>query len=516
MASNTNTFLLSAVLFTPMLGALSIALIKSSKPKFYQWLAAFWTGLTLILSGILFANFDRQAQDASPGLFQFVDRLDWIPHFNIQYQVGVDGLSLPMVFLTALILFLSVFVSWKVEDRSRLYFAMLLVMETGVLGVFSSLDLFLFFVMWELELIPMYFLIGLWGGKRREYAAIKFILYTMLASALMFITFLAIYFTVQPHTFDVIQLLEKNNTILAGLPPALRMGLFISLFLCFAVKLPMVPLHTWLPDAHVEAPTAISVILAGVLLKMGAYGIMRFGLGFFPDMMASISVFLALMGTINILYGALLALAQTDMKRVIAYSSVSHMGFVLLGLAAWNALGLNGAILQMFTHGTITALLFIFVGVVYDRTHTREFADLGGLSTRMPLAAGIFVVVALASVGAPGMSGFVSEFLIFTGSYGNALTGNAHFLVQGLTIAAALGIILGAAYTLWLTRRVFFGPMSERWQDLGDINRIEMFSVVILMALVIVLGFYPALLVDYINPASEHLLSKLPEMLGGQ
>lgn len=508
----SNSYLLSAIVFMPLLGALSMAVLKSSRPKFYHWLAVFWSGLTLGLALALMGQYS-QVHATAQG-FQFLDRLPWMPEFNIQYQVGVDGLSLPMVLLTALIVFLAVFVSWKNEERSRLYFAMLLLMETGVLGVFASLDLFLFFVMWELELIPMYFLIGLWGGPRREYAAIKFILYTMLASALMFVVFLVIYFQSAPHSFDLLVLMKNHDSLLAGMTPTLQMVLFLALLFCFAVKLPMVPFHTWLPDAHVEAPTAISVILAGVLLKMGAYGMMRFGMGLFPDMVKTIAAGLAVMGMINILYGAFLALAQTDMKRVIAYSSVSHMGFVLLGMSSGTALGLNGAILQMFTHGTITALLFIFVGVVYDRTHTRNLADLGGLSARMPLASALFVVSALASVGAPGMSGFVSEFLIFTGTYGNAAQGVTHSVIQIATLLSAFSIILAAAYMLWLTRRVFFGQMAERWQELTDINEIELLTVMVLMVLVFAIGIYPALLVDYINPASVRLLSGLTG-LGG-
>lgn len=505
----SNSFLLTLILAMPLFGALSIGLIKSEKKYFYHWLAAFWSGLTFVLSLILLGRYDMNASG-----FQFVDLLPWMPQFNIQYQVGVDGLSLPMVLLTSLIVFIAVFVSWPITHRSRLFFAMLLIMETGVLGVFTALDLVLFFAMWELELIPMYFLIGLWGGARRQYASMKFILYTMLASAFMFLAFLSIYYLSPLHTFDVVKLLANQDSILAGVAQPLQMALFISLFICFAVKLPTVPLHTWLPDAHVEAPTAISVVLAGVLLKMGAYGIIRFNMGFFPDMMHYLSVGFAILGTINILYGAFLALAQTDMKRVIAYSSVSHMGFVLLGLAAWNATGLNGAILQMFTHGTITALLFIFVGVVYERTHTRQLADLGGLSQRMPLASALFVISALASVGAPGMSGFVSEFLIFTGTYANTLSGTPHFIIQIATILSATGIILVAGYMLWLTRRVFFGPLAERWQDLGDINSIETATVAILMILVFVLGIYPALLVDYINPTTVQLLSLAPGMGG--
>jgi NADH-quinone oxidoreductase subunit M len=509
----TNTFLLSAIVFLPLLGGFSLFLFKDKgRAHFYHVLAALWAGLTLVVSLFALGQYKHILHSASEQpVFQLVDRLPWMPAMHIQYQVGVDGLSLPMVILTTLIVFIAVFASWGISERSRTYFFMLLAMETAVLGVFTSLDMFQFFVMWELELIPMYFLIGIWGGPRRNYAALKFILYTMLASAFMFLAFLSIYFFSQPHTFDMIVLLQNHNSLLATLAPSFQMLVLVGLLLCFCVKLPMVPLHTWLPDAHVEAPTAISVILAGVLLKMGAYGIIRFGFGFFPDLMKQLAVFLAALGMINILYGALLALAQTDMKRVIAYSSVSHMGFVLLGLSAMNPMGLNGAILQMFTHGTITALLFIFVGIVYDRTHTRVISELGGLSARMPLASALFVITALASVGAPGMSGFVSEFLIFVGAYDNALRGLPHFAIQIFTIAAALGIILGAGYTLWLTQRVFFGPLPERWNALSDISRVELFNVVVLTVFVFVLGFYPALIVDYINPASEQLISSLPK-----
>ncbi|PIQ24758.1 oxidoreductase [bacterium (Candidatus Blackallbacteria) CG17_big_fil_post_rev_8_21_14_2_50_48_46] len=508
----TNSFLLTTLIFLPVLGALSLFFVRSQRSHIYHWLAAGWSGLTFLLSLFALSQYQHGLHNASgKAIFQLVDRLPWMPAMHIQYQVGVDGLSLPMVLLTTLIVFVAVFASWGIQERSRMYFMMLLIMETAVLGVFTSLDLFQFFVMWELELIPMYFLIGLWGGPRRGYAAIKFILYTMLASAFMFIAFLAIYFFSQPHTFDVIALLENHNSLLATLAPSFQILVLVSLLLCFCVKLPMVPFHTWLPDAHVEAPTAISVVLAGVLLKMGAYGIIRFGFGFFPDLMKQLAVFIAAFGMINILYGALLALAQTDMKRVIAYSSVSHMGFVLLGLAAMNPMGLDGAIMQMFTHGTITALLFIFVGVVYDRTHTRVIADLGGLSAKMPLASAFFVMAALASVGAPGMSGFVSEFLIFVGSYGNHLKGIPHFAIQLFTVGSALGIILGAGYTLWLTQRVFFGSLPQRWQELTDMNRVELFNVVILTLLVVALGFYPALLMDMINPAAEQLISLLPK-----
>lgn len=506
----SNSWFVTTVIFMPLLGSLSMLLFQGRKGHFYHWLALFWTTLTLGLTGVLITRFQNEAgTDAS---FQLIDQLSWIPQFGIQYQVGVDGLSLPMVVLTALIMVIAVLASWGIEKRPQLYFFLLMMVETAVMGVFTSLDLFLFFVMWELELIPMYFLIGIWGGPRREYASIKFILYTMGASGLMLVSFMAIYFLSPTHTFDVIVLLQHHEAILSNMASEFQTVIYVALFICFAVKLPMVPFHTWLPDAHVEAPTPISVILAGVLLKMGSYGIIRFNLGFFPEITQTLAVGIAILGMINILYGALLALAQTDMKRVIAYSSVSHMGFVLLGLAALNIMGLNGAILQMFTHGTITALLFVFVGIIYDRTHTRDIAQLGGLSARMPLASALFVLGALAAAGAPGMSGFASEFLIFVGAYSNNLTGILHFVIQGVTIASAISIILGAAYMLWLTQRVFFGPLPTAWDNLTDLNRVEALNVAILVAFVIVIGFYPALLVDYINPASEHLISMLPKL----
>ncbi len=459
------------------------------------------TFITFFLSIIMAVNFKALPSNAvSLFNFQFVDKFNWIPFFNINYHVAVDGLSLPMVLLTSLIMIVAVLASWNVEKKAKMYFFLLLIMETAVLGVFSSLDLFLFFVMWELELIPMYFLIGLWGGPRREYAAMKFILYTSFASAFMLIVFVAIYFNT--GTFDYIDLVQ-NVKPFAKIGMAAQLTAFLALFVCFSVKLPMVPFHTWLPDAHVEAPTALSIVLAGVLLKMGSYGMIRFCFGMFPDVLSAqntimnVGLWLAILGTINIMYGAFLALAQTDMKRVIAYSSVSHMGFVLLGLSAMNANGINGAILQMFTHGTITAMMFLFVGVVYDRTHTREIAKLGGLGQQMPIAGAFFVAISMAGVAVPGMNSFVSEFLVFAGAF------QPH---PYLTATAALSVIIGAAYTLWLNERVFFGPMPKTWRGLPDINKIETFSAVVLMLIVVVTGLYPSLLMDIINPATKQIM----------
>jgi len=486
-----NTLLLTTITFLPMLGSIIVVLLPSSwdAKKLPHKFTLFFTILTLGLSVLLALLYNPS------GGFQFIDKFSWIPNFDINYHLGVDGLSLPMVVLTTIIMFIACLASWNITQRPRLYFFLFLVLETGILGVFTSLDLVLFFIMWELELIPMYFLIGVWGGPRREYAAIKFILYTVFGSALMLISFLAIYFTTQPHTFSIIELLKTHP--FSGFPMHIKYLPFIGIFICFAIKLPMCPLHTWLPDAHVEAPTPISVILAGVLLKMGAYGIIRINFGLFPDVTKNFIIFIAIFGVINIIYGAFLTLAQDDMKRVIAYSSISHMGFVFLGLSALNPLGINGGILQMFSHGLITALLFLFVGIVYDRTHTRSIKELGGIVRKMPLATALFIAASLAAVGAPGFSGFVSEFLVFLGAY------QTH---PSLTVIAATGIVLTAAYMLWLAQRVCFGEMPAKWANLTDANGREIFYLVVLLIIVLIIGVYPSVIMDIVNPATMDLM----------
>lgn len=502
--SVVNSLFLTLIIFFPILaGLVQFALPDSSLAKKIPHKVALGsTIITFFLSLMMAMSFKSVPTDVtSPFNFQFVDKFSWIPVINSNYHVAVDGLSLPMVLLTSLIMIVAVLASWKIEKMPRMYFFLMMVMQTAVYGVFTSLDLFLFFVMWELELIPMYFLIGIWGGARREYAAMKFVLYTAFASSFMLIVFLSIYYTT--GTFDYVQLVQSPEKIFTKLGVGIQLLAFVSLMISFAVKLPVVPFHTWLPDAHVEAPTALSIVLAGVLLKMGSYGMIRFGFGLFPDVMstkntiADVGLWLAALGTINIMYGAFLALAQTDMKKVIAYSSVSHMGFVLLGMSGLNAAGFNGAILQMFTHGTITAMMFLFVGVVYDRTHTREIAKLGGLAQQMPIAGAFFVAISLAGVAVPGMNGFVSEFLVFVGSF------QTH---PYLCAAAAFSMVIGAAYTLWLNERVFFGPLPSAWRGLPDINKIETFSVVVLMTIVLATGLYPALLLDIINPATKQIM----------
>src|SRR6185437_5753536 len=383
---------LTYMTFIPVAGA-AIVLALPNNAKLIRWVSAVATVPPLLMAIWLFKNFDR----AVPG-FQFVEDYTWIPAYNISYTMGVDGLSISMILLTALLSFICIFASFGIEKAVKGYFALFLLLDAGMMGVFCALDFFLFYVFWEVMLLPMYFLIGIWGGPRREYAAIKFFLYTLFGSVLMLLAILALYFTTNPHTFD--------------------MRVMMALFIGFAIKIPAFPFHTWLPDAHVEAPTAISVILAGVLLKMGTYGILRVNFPILPAATHDLAwLFLGVVGTVNIVYGAMCAMAQTDYKKLIAYSSISHMGYVMLGLASFTAIGINGAVLQMFNHGTITAMLFILVGVVYDRAHHREINGFGGLAQQMPLYTGITGFAFFAALGLPGLSAFISEVLVLIGAW---------------------------------------------------------------------------------------------------
>jgi NADH-quinone oxidoreductase subunit M len=420
---------------------------------------------------------------------QFVTRLPWIPQLNINYATGLDGISLPMFVLNAMLVFLAVLVSWRITLRPREYFALVLVLETAVAGVFASLDFFLFFLFWELELAPMYLLIGIWGSARREYAAMKFILYTVAGSAFMLVGILVFYMAgpVSSRTFDM----QELARIGPGLGVQLQMLIWILLFIGFAVKVPIFPLHTWLPDAHTEAPTAISVLLAGVLLKMGGYGLIRANIGMLPEATRQLALALIILAVINVVYGGLVAMVQRDLKRVIANSSISHMGYVVLGAAALSPLSMQGAVFQMFAHGTITGLLFVMVGLVYDRTHTREIGQLGGLAPRMPFIATVFLFAALASLGLPGLSGFVAEFLVFLGA----------FPIHGLATLIAIGtIVITAGYMLWLIERSMFGPERPEWSSLKDATRLEKFAVGVFMFVILLLGIFPFLLSDIVVP----------------
>ncbi|HEY7269562.1 MAG TPA: NADH-quinone oxidoreductase subunit M, partial [Dehalococcoidia bacterium] len=420
---------------------------------------------------------------------QFVTRTTWIDAsqvgFTVQYYVGVDGLSATMVLLTGILFVVATLISFNITLRPREYYMWLLLLEAAVMGVFVAEDLILFFLFWEGELVPMFLLISVWGTGRKEYSATKFVLYTLFGSALMLVGFLIL--GLSEGTFSIPDLSQADITSAAI---SLHV-VFLLIIAAFAIKLPVFPLHTWLPDAHTDAPTAVSVILAGVLLKMGGYGLIRINAGILPEQFHDFAPYLAGLAAVSVLYGAAVTFRQRDLKRLVAYSSVSHMGYVLLGVSALGQVGLTGAALQMFTHGCITALLFVMVGVIYDRAHTRQISDLSGLAHQMPIAATIFVVAGLASLGLPTMSGFVAELLVFLGSI-------SPFEVQ--TVLAVVGILLSAGYILWTVQRVMFGPRNERWASLPDAdNWWEWVSMSALVALIIAVGIYPSLIVDTIE-----------------
>jgi len=493
---------LTSMIFFPLLGAATLLCLRGHWHRTIKWTAAVFTLPPLLLAVWLFAHFDRTI----PG-FQFELRFPWIPAFNIEYYVGVDGLSITMVLLTALLCFLCIFASWGIEKGVKGYFALFLLLDAGMMGVFCALDFFLFFVFWEVMLLPMYFLIGVWGGPRREYAAIKFFLYTLVGSALMLLCILAFYFNVTDpatgrHTFDMVVLMDqtrhsdwlRGGTLFGASVPVI---LWIALFIGFAIKIPAFPFHTWLPDAHVEAPTAVSVILAGVLLKMGTYGLLRINYPMLPEATADLAfLFLGALGAVNIVYGALCAMAQRDLKKLVAYSSISHMGYVMLGMASFTVQGINGAVLQMFNHGTITAMLFLLVGVIYDRAHHRDVDGFGGLATVMPVYTGITAVAFFAALGLPGLSAFISEVLVLLGAWQR---------YPVLTVIGATAVILTAGYMLWALQRIWLGQLNEKYAEIPEISAREMFTLVPLAAIVIILGIYPQAMLDLMQASLGHL-----------
>jgi len=488
--------MLTFLVFFPVLAALVIATLPERQERQARAMALAVTVTLLAVSLIAFALFDRGGE----GL-QFTERYRWIrageAGFDVTYFLGIDGLSLTMVLLTTLLFVVAVLVSWNVTLRQKEYFAWLLALETAALGVFTSQDLILFFLFWEVELIPMYFLISIWGSGRKEYSAMKFVLFTISGSALMLVGFLVLAFSAEPSTFDMVRLREAGfSDVVLPLP-----AVFFLIFAGFAIKLPIVPLHTWLPDAHTDAPTAVSVILAGVLLKMGGYGMLRILVGIMPETAEQYAVWLASIAAISILYGAIVTLRQRDLKRLIAYSSVSHMGYVLLGIAALGQVGMTGATLQMFSHGLITGLLFVIVGLIYDRAHTRNIDELSGLAHVTPIIATAMVPAGLASLGLPAMSGFVAEVTVFLGTAGR---------FQAATILGVLGIVLTAGYTLWMVRRVIFGPRDPRWAELPDATSWqEQVSIAALLALILAVGLYPAHIVDVIDQGIAPIAARL-------
>lgn len=486
--------MLSALVFTPLLGGLITLFFPKDEHRMIKIFTLLVSLIPIVLVGTMWTDFSFATDQ-----MQFVEQFEWIPSLGASYHLGVDGISFPLLIVSVLITTASILASWTIDYRVKDFFALMLLLETGLLGVFVSLDYVLFYVFWEVVLVPMYFLIGIWGGPRRRYAAIKFFIYTLLGSVIMLVGILALYFASGANTFDILALANHNFS------STFQWWAFLAFFIGFAVKVPIFPFHTWLPDAHVEAPTGGSMLLAGVLLKMGAYGFYRISYPTFPAAAESFALFMGVLGVVNIIYGALAAMAQEDMKKMVAYSSVSHMGFVLVGLAAMTPMAINGSLYVLISHGLISPLMFFFVGsVFYDRTHTRMMGELGGLYTKIPLAAGLLAFAAFANLGLPGLSGFVGEFFTFTGTWP---------AIPGLVIVGVLGLIFTAAYHLRMMQRVLMGESpNEEFDNLSDVNGRELLVIVPLMLLIIWAGIYPNTLLSFFNPTVESLLAALGGM----
>jgi NADH-quinone oxidoreductase subunit M len=489
---------LSLLTFLPLFGALVMLIFMRGRPSAYKMTALVTSIFTFALSVYLATQFHPGTAE-----FQFVENNSWISSLGISYHLGIDGISLLLIVLTTLLSVLAILGSWNsIKDRGLAFFISLLVLETGMIGVFVSMDLFLFYVFWEIQLIPMYFIIGLWGGARRVYAAIKFFLFTFVGSVLMLVAILAVVFSYSKHggglTFDILALQK------AGFGGSLAYWSFAAFFIAFAIKVPMFPVHTWLPDAHTEAPTAGSVILAGVLLKMGVYGMIRFCIGFFPEVAVKAIVPVLILSAIAVVYGAAMSLVQPDMKRLVAYSSVSHMGFVTAGLFTFNQQGIEGSVLQMVNHGVLTGALFMMVGFFYDRTHTRLIKDYGGMAKPMPVAAAFFSLFVLGSLGLPGLNGFVGEFLILVGVFQYA---------KVFAVIASVGIVLGAAYLLWMYQRTMFQQANEKWLSHNDLSAREIITVVPLVVVAIWIGIYPHTFLNVLHAPAENIMAQVQPYL---
>jgi NADH-quinone oxidoreductase subunit M len=491
--------ILSTLIALPIVGAFLLLFVRDEEhsEKTIRAIALTVSGLVFLETLLLWSRFDPASAD-----FQFIERHDWIPSFGISYLLGVDGISLLLVVLTGFLTPIALLGSWEsVHKRVKAFSIFILLLESAMIGVFLSLDLFLFYVFWDAMLVPMYFLIGIWGYERRIYAAVKFLLYTMAGSVLMLLAILGLAYlqsaATGAYSFDLLKLYDLS------IPPSVQVWFFLAFALAFAIKVPLFPFHTWLPDAHVEAPTAGSVILAGVLLKMGTYGLVRFAFPLFPAAATLFAPILATLAVVGIIYGALVAMVQPDMKKLVAYSSVSHLGFVVLGIAAMNIQGVQGAVYQMLSHGISTGGLFLIVGMLSDRRHTRLIAEYGGLKKVTPRLVAVFLIVTLASIGLPGLNGFVGEFLILLGVF----RWNPR-----MAAFAATGVILSATYMLWMFQRVNYGPVtSDKNARLVDLRPREWVVIVPIVVLAILMGVLPNLFLRPIEPAVQRMLSHIEQ-----